>query len=172
MFYPFQPFIRVGLLCAAACGLPVWALSTDQQQPVQIEADSATLDNIKGTTLYLGNVIVIQGSLRLQADQVTLNYTASKDIDTIIAESRGKNGNPVRFQQQLDSKEEVRAEAQRMEYHAKEDMLHLKDGAQVWKNKDTVTGQHIVYDAKRGQIKADQGRVKVVIESPNAPDKK
>lgn len=138
-----------------------FALSTDRNQPLNIEADSAKLDNLKGFTVYSGNVIVNQGTLQLFADKVTLTYNAEKQVQTIIAES---NGQMVRFKQLLDNKEEVRAQAKRMEYLAKDDILHLKQDAQVWKAKDTVSGQHIVYDSKRAQVMASEGRVKVIIE--------
>ncbi len=143
-----------------------FALSTDRNQPLNIEADSAKLDNLKGFTVYSGNVIVNQGTLQLFADKVTLTYNAEKQVQTIIAES---NGQMVRFKQVLDNKEEVRAQAKRMEYLAKDDILHLKQDAQVWKAKDTVSGQHIVYDSKRAQVTASEGRVKVIIESSTAP---
>lgn len=145
-----------------------FALSTDRNQPLNIEADKAQLDNVKGYTVYIGNVVVNQGSLQLFADKVTLTYNNDKQVQTIIAES---NGQMVRFKQILDTKEEVRAQAKRMEYLAKDDILHLKQDAQVWKAKDTVSGQHIVYDAKKAQVTASEGRVKVIIEPNSTPQK-
>jgi len=140
-------------------------LSTDRNQSLNIEADKAQLDNLKGFTIYSGNVIVNQGTLQLFADKVTLTYNAEKQVQTIIAES---NGQMVRFKQLLDNKEEVRAQAKKMEYLAKDEILHLKQDAQVWKAKDTVSGQHIVYDSKRAQVTASEGRVKVIIEPSTA----
>ncbi len=145
-----------------------FALSTDRNQPLNIEADSAKLDNLKGYTVYVGNVIVNQGTLQLFADKVTLTYNNEKQIQSLIAES---NGQMVRFKQILDNKEEVRAQAKKMEYFAKDEILHLKQDAQVWKAKDTVSGQHIVYDAKKAQVTAGEGRVKVMIE-PNTTAQK
>ncbi len=142
-----------------------FALSTDRNQSLNIEADKAQLDNLKGFTIYSGNVIVNQGTLQLFADKVTLTYNAEKQVQTIIAES---NGQMVRFKQLLDNKEEVRAQAKKMEYLAKDEILHLKQDAQVWKAKDTVSGQHIVYDSKRAQVTASEGRVKVIIEPSTA----
>lgn len=152
----------------------VVALSTDQEQPIEIEANSASLDNQKGLTLYFGDVVIKQGSLTLKAEKVTLTYDDKRQIDVIIAETETADAPPVYFEQQLDNKERVKAEARLMEYHAKKDMLHLKKAAKVWKNKDTITGEHIMYDAKAGKITAKgakpgqngQGRVKVTIEPP------
>jgi lipopolysaccharide export system protein LptA len=146
----------------------VFALSADRNQPLNIEADSAKLDNLKGYTIYTGNVIVNQGTLQLFADKVTLTYNNDKQVQTIIAES---NGQMVRFKQVLDNKEEVRAQAKKIEYFAKDDILHLKQDAQVWKAKDTVSGQLIIYDAKKAQVTASEGRVKVMIEPNTTPQK-
>ncbi|MEY3218689.1 MAG: lipopolysaccharide transport periplasmic protein LptA [Pseudomonadota bacterium] len=142
-----------------------FALSTDRNQTLQIEADSAQLDNIKGFTVYSGNVIVNQGTLQLFADKVTLTYNTEKQVESIIAEG---NGQVVRFKQTLDNKEEVRAQSKKMEYFAKNDTLHLKQDAQIWRSKDTISGQHIVYDAKKAQVIASEGRVKVMIEPQKA----
>ena len=43
----------------------VVALSTDYDQPIEIESDFAELDDVEGTTVYIGNVIVVQGSIRM-----------------------------------------------------------------------------------------------------------
>jgi len=150
------------------------ALSSDQEQPIEIEADSASLDNQKGLTLYLGNVVITQGTLKLKAEKVTLTYDDKRQVEVVIAESGKSNSPPVYFEQVLDTKERVKAEARLMEYHKKKDILHLKKAAKVWKNKDTITGEHIMYDAKAGKITAKaaksgqkgQGRVKVTIEPP------
>lgn len=149
------------------------ALNTDRHQPLTIEADSAILDNLKGYTVYTGNVIINQGSLQLFADKVTLTYNNNKQIQSLIAES---NGQMVRFKQLLDNKEEVRAQAKKIEYFTKDEILHLKQEAQVWKAKDTISGQHIVYDAKRAQVTAGEGRVKVILDptaqKPSSPTPK
>ncbi len=153
---------------------PAGAVSSDQEQPIQIEANSASLDNQKGLTMYFGNVVITQGTLKLKAEKVTLTYDDKRQIDVVIAETEKADSPPVYFEQVLDNKELIRAEARLMEYHAKKDILHLKKSAKVWKNKDTITGDHIMYDAKLGKITAKaaqpgetgSGRVKVTIEPP------
>lgn len=155
--------------CCFPAGL--MALSTDPEQPLKIGADKATLDNAKGETVYLGNVDIKQGSLHLKAAQVTLFYGKNKNIHKIVAKTLSSKDEPVYFRQLLDNGEEVKANARQMRYEASRDMLHLEGNAKVWKDKDTVTGEHIVYDAKNGQITA-QGRVNMVIEPVSKPQKK
>ena len=57
---------------------PAWALETDQQQPLYLEADNAEMDEDKRLSLYSGNVIVRQGSLEIRADQVTMPRTNAR----------------------------------------------------------------------------------------------
>ena len=57
-----------------------------------------------------------------------------------------------------------------MRYITAEDMLHLENDAKVWKNEDTITGEHIQYDAKQGQITA-KGRVNMVISPTQIKEK-
>ena len=50
----------------------VFALSTDREQPIQIEADAAELDDASGITVYTGNVLVTQGTMRLWGNRLTI----------------------------------------------------------------------------------------------------
>lgn len=136
------------------------ALSTDREQPIQIEADKATIDNMKGTAVYEGNVIVMQGSIRLNAATVTLNYNDQNDIEKVVA-----MGQPTHFKQRLDSGEEIKAKAKEMEYNAVKDMLHLRVEAELRKERNgedtyTSTAPRITYDTQRGIITADKGKNK------------
>ncbi len=171
-----KPLLLLGWCLILSTG--AHALSNDRDKAIEIEADRASLDNKKGLTLYFGNVVIVQGSLTLKAEKVTLTYDEKRQIDVVIAETENAGSPPVYFEQVLDNKEKVHAEARLMEYHAKQDLLHLKKSASIWKNKDKITGEHIMYDAKEGKItaegkpasnaKAGGGRVKVTIEPPAA----
>ena len=135
----------------------VFALSTDREQPIRIEADTATLDNIKMLVVYTGNVIVSQGSIRLNADKVTLNYTSKQEIEKVVA-----IGTPAHFQQRLDEGDDIKAQAQEMEFDAPKNTLYLKRDAELTKgrngqNTSTSNAPRIMYDTQRGIIKADQG---------------
>ncbi|MDX1519199.1 MAG: LptA/OstA family protein, partial [Gammaproteobacteria bacterium] len=66
-------FVVFYLLVAIA---PVtFALTTDKDQPIEIEADAAELDDRKNVTVYTGNVIVTQGSIRMTGEKMTVYYT-------------------------------------------------------------------------------------------------
>ena len=42
------------------------ALPEDRDQPMRITADKAERDDINGVTIYRGNVVLIQGTLKLE----------------------------------------------------------------------------------------------------------
>jgi lipopolysaccharide export system protein LptA len=147
---------------AILCSNGTFALSTDREQPIQIEADKATIDNIKGIAIYEGNVIISQGSIQINAETMTINYSKSHDIEKAVA-----TGKPARFQQRLDSGEDIKAKAKEMEYNALRNMLHLKIDAELRKGKNGKDNYishapRISYDTQRAIITADvyQGKSK------------
>lgn len=157
----------IGAILFFGLSLPSFALSTDKNQPLEIEADEASIDDVKGETIYSGNVIVTQGSLRLQASKVVLTYDKKKQVDLIRAD-----GKPARFKQRPDGKKyDVKASANVMEFKIKKDILNLRINAKITQGKDTFTGENITYEAKRGLIRANggksssgkSGRVKVTV---------
>lgn len=143
----------------------VFALATDSQQPINIIADKATIDDASGTAIYEGNVIITQGSIEMKSAKVTLNYTAKQTLDKVIAE-----GDPVTFKQTPEGgKEDIHAKAKRMEYLADKNTIHLTQQAELSQGQDSFAGEHISYNIQDGIIRADKGgsekgRISVVIQ--------
>ena len=65
-------------------GAPVAALPDDRDQPIHITADKAVRDEKRGVTIYSGNVEMRQGSMELDADDLTIFHEA-EDANKIIA---------------------------------------------------------------------------------------
>ena len=55
--------LLVGLLATHATA--GWALGSDRQQPIHIKADHITVNEKKGFSIYRGNVLMTQGTLRV-----------------------------------------------------------------------------------------------------------
>lgn len=125
------------------------ALSSDKDQPLNIDADTVEIDDKAGVSVYKGNVVATQGTLVLDADIVTV-YSPQRELDKAIAE-----GNPARYKQRPDNKDEdVRAKAQRMEYYAHKEKLILLEGGHLWQGQDEFTGNRIEYDTRRDVVNA------------------
>jgi lipopolysaccharide export system protein LptA len=61
-------------------------LKQDTSLPVEIEADSLTVNNADGTAVFTGNVLVGQGEMRLSAGSVRVEYgTDGKTINRLFA---------------------------------------------------------------------------------------
>ena len=98
-----------------AITLPVasGALESDMTQPIMIEADSLEINDREGTSIYRGNVVVNQGTIRITADSVKVTQRKGR-ADHILAK-----GKPVFFRQQTDAKgQTVEGTANKAEYDA------------------------------------------------------
>ncbi|QIB66589.1 lipopolysaccharide transport periplasmic protein LptA [Kineobactrum salinum] len=170
-----QPAAERRSVLAAALGrclgaaLLLWALAVsalpeDRQQSIRITADQALRDEKQGFTEYTGNVRMEQGSLRIEADKITI-YHQAEAADRIVAE-----GSPARMQQQPEpDKGLIHARALVIEYYEAEERVQLNREARIEQEGSIVTGDRIDYLIAEQRVKADSGqngsgsRVEVVI---------
>ena len=76
-----------GLVLLLAAGGAA-GLATDKDQPMDLEADAADIDEGRGVSVYTGNVVATQGSMRLESEKLTVHHPAGK-AQRIEAEGRG-----------------------------------------------------------------------------------
>ena len=153
--------------------LPVtaWGLTSDRSQPINIEADRATLNEKTGSSVYEGNVHLQQGTLVLQGSKMTVQLS-DNTIETIVL-----TGNPATYRQRPDNKEsDQHAEAGRIEFHAKEDRIILLENARVWQSGDEeFRSERIIFDLKSNTVSAGSGkpgdRVHITLQPGNKQDK-
>lgn len=163
-------FIKIVLLTFAFSGsLNVFALDSDRKQPIQIEADQASLDQKNQITVFSGNVIIKQGTLNIRAQNVRVSQDKQGNQSVFAS------GNPVYFSQQLENKGKVEGQGNKIEYTSATHLLKLSGNAKVQRGGDLARGQSITYNTKTevysvsGGQKANgqsSGRVSVVIQ-PN-----
>jgi len=139
----------------------------DEDLPMYVEADSAEFDEAQNISVYVGNVIVIQGGTRLVADHVTVHHAPDRKPELIVAQ-----GNPAKYRQAQQDNEPIDAHALRMEYDTNKDEIILINQAVLIQGADRFGSDRIVYDRAQGRVKAGtsaQGseRVKITI----TPDK-
>jgi lipopolysaccharide export system protein LptA len=154
--------LAIGLLYATV--VPLWALESDRDQPMQLEADSLAIDESTGVSLYEGNVTIVQGSLKLWADRLWV-YRNQGKTEKVVSE-----GEPARFSQlpQVGA-EEIHGQARRIEFHVDQDEMLLIDNALLEQGGNSFRNDRIVYNRANAQVRAGgsaQGkqRVQVVIE--------
>lgn len=159
-------------MAAVAC--PTWALSTDNDQPIEVHADKFNGDEVKQTAVYTGNVTVDQGSINLAGARLELAITPRGYRRATIT------GSPARFKQQRDPKtpgvdEWVHAQASRIIYDEETDKVSLIGKAQLSRTengqqKDMTSGERIVYDMRnaRSEVNSGEGKRVTTIIAPRS----
>jgi len=154
------------VLFAALLASPAHAEKADRDKPVNLEADTVTLDDIKKVSVYQGNVILSQGTLMMRADHVQVTQNAG-GLDKISA-----TGRPVAFRQKVDGRDEfIEGFADRIEFDSVNSQLELIGQARLRRGGDELRGAQISYNANTefykvvGQPNAQtpSGRVRAVI---------
>jgi len=162
--------LRTALLLSL---LPVTGLGLtgDRDQPINIEADRATLNEKTGNSVYEGNVYLQQGTLVLQGSKMTVQLS-DNTIDTLVL-----TGDPATYRQRPDGKEsDQHAEAGRIEYYAKEDRIILLENARVWQSGDEeLRSDRIVFDLKSNTVNAGSDkpgdRVRITLQPGSKQNK-
>ena len=128
------------------------ALESDREQPIKIQADAAIVDETNGSSVYKGNVIISQGTLKVTANEVEI-FTAAGEVIQIIATTDKDSAMLAHYQQQInEAMEMVVADAQKIIYLIQEERLHLSGDARLQKVQDLFTGQLLSYDLERGIV--------------------
>jgi lipopolysaccharide export system protein LptA len=152
--------VRALALALTIATLPAGALEGDAEQPILIEADDVEVLEAELISVYVGNVVVTQGSMRLTGDHVTVYHREDRRPRFVIA-----LGAPAHLKQRLDDDQgELLAFAKRMEYDVDKDELTLIGEGLLIQGADRVTGERIVYDRARAHFRAGgAGRVRITI---------
>lgn len=156
---PLRALAGALLLCAAAVAT---ALPEDRQQAIHITSDNAVQEN--STVTYRGHVVIVQGSMRIEANQVVVHYIQGK-LERVVA-----TGTPVRFQQQPEANAGlITGSAQTLIYHHSDQRVELLQNALVDRDQSSVKGSRIEYVIPSKTVRAEgagsqQGQVEMVLQ--------
>jgi len=148
-----------------ACGTASAALTIDRNAPIQIEADSATIDEPSGTAVYRGKVVLQQGLLKLQSKELTVVIQDGRALKAIA------NGTPVLLDQApTETDEAIHAEARRITFLIEEDRMLLDNQATLRQGDRLFQGAHIDYDVVARRVNASGGgSSRVLLVLPPTP---
>lgn len=139
-----------------------YALPSDRQQPISIDADSSSMNANSKTGLIRGNVVITQGTLKLNAD--TVSSSANQKGETTLITIQGS---PAKFQQQTDTKNGLaKGEAKTITYNIETGILTLSGNAYLYQNGASFRGENLRYSMNKGDIQADggtKGRIQIII---------
>ncbi|MDH3387060.1 MAG: lipopolysaccharide transport periplasmic protein LptA [Gammaproteobacteria bacterium] len=141
----------------------LWALDSDSEQPISVEADSLEVRDQENISIYRGNVRLVQGSLEISSDRLAIHFDENKDL--VLMEMTGR---PARFRQLDEAREEMLGEAKQINYIESKSMLELKDSARFSHAGDTIESNLIRINTENNSIEAGSAesdkRVKMLIK--------
>ncbi len=165
------------ILCST---VSAYALPDDWQQEMTILSDHAEFDRKAGVVIYQGNVILTQGTLRIESERLLI-IRSDNTLEKAVAEGTAKK--PARYQQQINpGKPLTKAHGQRIDYFAQQREINIQGSAQLQQDGNLFSGERILYDMTKETVSASGGtstsgqtsgdgekqRIKVVIQ-PQVP---
>ncbi len=147
--------------------LPVLAqaLPDDHNQPINISADRASINERTGITVYTGNVEIRQGSMLIKGARVELHREAS-GVSRIVS-----TGSPAEFHQQPKADAPLtKAYGKRMDYQVNRQEVTISESARIDQGQDSFSGEKIIYNMQQavvnafGSDNANGERVRMVIQ--------
>lgn len=143
------------------------ALSEDADKPIHIIGKTAEMDRAAQTLVYRGNVRIDQGTLRVVADTMVVEYEADQVVRITAT------GSPARYQQQLEGTQgHVHANAREIVYHTQTEALDLNGKAHLLQRGSELKGENIRYDIVAGKVDAraaSTGPVRMILQPARQP---
>jgi lipopolysaccharide export system protein LptA len=159
-----------------------YSLESDANAEITIQSDRAEFDRKLGTALYMGSVILQQGTLLINADQIALFSDSAQRLNKAVA-----TGTPARFQQQLEGdKGLTKGQGEIITYLTQDKTVSFFKDASLEQKDSSFSGNLIIYDLVNENVKAkgqtqsqavpniDQpsGRIKMIIQPAQKPAEK
>jgi len=149
------------LLLLLPCQL--WALATDRDQPIEVEADQLEVREQERVSIYLGNVKLVQGSLEINADRVVIHFNEANELTLMEM-----TGTPATLRQLDDNQQEMWGEAKQIDYTQSKSLLELRNSARLSQAGDIIESDLIRINTESsslqaGSMESDQ-RVKMLIQ--------
>ena len=157
---------------AAVSQLAVAQGESDFEKPIEVSAGHEHFDIKNNQLLLTDNVIVTQGSLRIEADRLEASGGEAKDqADTFVT-----HGRPAVYTQLLENGTEISAEADQITYFQSQGRIELKGNAQITQGSSLSRGDTIVYDLTNQHVSArgskESGERVTTIFNPNKQSEK
>ena len=141
-------------MAAAQVGIGFGGVAHDSDQPVEVTADQLNVDRQNGNAVFTGNVLIIQGDLRLAAGMVEVIYgetDSGTEIERVVA-TEGV----------LVTRGEDAAEGQEAEYLVQDASLTLTGDVLVTQGPTAIAGDRMTIDLTTGSGTVS-GRVRTTL---------
>ena len=162
--------------------LTAFAERADSLKEAVVEYDSLDVDEVSGTRILTGNVILTRGTLVLKADRALLKESPEGYMSVTLTANAGKL---TTFRQKRDGGPDlwIEGQAERIEYDERSELVRLYSKAIVKELESSrmtnqITGPFISYDTRKevatvrndasGQSKVGGGRGTLILAPKRA----
>jgi len=160
--------VKTTLLLFLLLPTQLWALASDSDQPIAVEADNLEVREQDNISVYQGNVSLVQGSLEITSDRLVIHFNDAREL--VLMEM---TGSPARFRQLDDDQQEMLGQALQINYTDSESLLELRDAARFSRAGDTIESNLIRINTNNNSIQAGSSksseRVKMLIQPKQDP---
>ncbi len=148
--------IAAGPTFAQGTEVAFGSVRADSTLPVEVTADQLRVDQADGTAIFTGNVVIVQGEMRLSAEQVEVEYAEATDTAPgRIARLHASGGVTI-----VSGEEAV--EAQDAVYTIDDGEVVLTGDVLMTQGSNVVSGQRMVIDLDNGSAVVE-GRVRTIL---------
>lgn len=133
----------------------------DRSQQVEVSADKLSVDQSTGQAVFEGNVLVVQGEVRLSAGRVAVIYAQDNGSPSGISSLQATGG--VTFVTANDA-----VEAREAAYSVTDGTVQLSGDVILTQGQNAISGERLLVDLNSGQGRME-GRVRTIF-SPSASD--
>ncbi|REL25654.1 lipopolysaccharide transport periplasmic protein LptA [Thalassotalea euphylliae] len=152
MYKLFIKKLLASLALAATLSTSVLAAKIDLDQEIHISAGRQAGDLKNKIASYLDNVVITQGSLKINADLVQVYSQKDQDVRTYVAK-----GQPATFEQLLEDGSKIRLQANEIRYEPLIYTITISGNALMTQAGSEVSGEKIVYNTLTEQLAAEGG---------------
>lgn len=142
-----------GWLIAQGTNVSLGGINVDPQAPVEVTAESLSVDQDTGTAVFSGNVVIGQGDLRISAAEVRIVYGAEAGTISRLIASGG-----VTFVTATEA-----AEAQDADYDIANGTLTLTGNVLLTQGASAIAADRMVVNLSGGTAQMD-GHVRTVLQ--------
>lgn len=169
-----RPVLAVLLLLAAwslavpmaamgqATGVALSGLKQDPGLPVEVGADQLSIDQTTGTATFSGNVVIVQGAMKLSAASVVVEYLKGEGGAT------GKINRLIASGDVLLVTATEAAEAAEAIYSVATGEIVMTGNVVLTQGANALSGQKLVVNLKDGTARVE-GRVTTTLQTGTTP---
>jgi lipopolysaccharide export system protein LptA len=147
--------VSSGMVLAQGASVALGTGTVDTSLPVEVSADELRVDQSSGQAVLDGNVLIVQGQVRISASKVTIEYATDDGSPSGVSRLLATGG--VTFVTTTDA-----AEAETAIYSVENGTVTLDGNVLLTQGQSAISGDRLVMNLGAGSGRME-GRVRTVI---------